>query len=419
MYHATQWAGDLGLLVLAMLLMLATVAVATTAQRTLAHHKGAVFPWFLLTFWPTFGTWGSIVRSRTFTFLFVAVLYLVIVKWRAGSNRWLWILPPLFVLWANLHGGFLAGFALFGAATVAGVVERRAKALPLVLCLVASVLATLINPYGLDYWYYVVNAVAMERPGIQEWTPPGLLSWRSVLGGIYLSMFLVGSLKSKRKPSLQAWTLVAASMMAAIDARRFFAIFLLTLAVFGTDSAAAVGIMVRDRLRGWWEASRRLLGLTVIGLSIWCALLTIRHMSQVAREGLDYRHMPVEAMEWLELEGGGGNLLVHFDYGSYALWRLFPDYRVSVDGRYEEVYPQSTVDLSFQALRADDPGQEEALSVLDPDFAIVAAEGADEFAEGWDVVHRDDLFAVVAKGWTPAAGPVAGGTTRPPWQPGF
>jgi hypothetical protein len=40
-----------------------------------------------------------------------------------------------------------------------------------------------------------------------------------------------------------------------------------------------------------------------------------------------------------------GNLAVPFNWGEYAIWHL-PDCRISMDGRYETVYPDSTVQLS-------------------------------------------------------------------------
>jgi hypothetical protein len=40
-----------------------------------------------------------------------------------------------------------------------------------------------------------------------------------------------------------------------------------------------------------------------------------------------------------------GNLAVPFNWGEYVLWRLYPNCRVSRDGRYETVYPDSTVEM--------------------------------------------------------------------------
>lgn len=415
-YPVTQWGGDLGLLLFMLGLMVATVFVANSAQRTLARHRGAVFPWLFLTMVAALDIWAYVVRSRAFTFLLMAALFWVIARWRVGQKRWLWLVPPMFVLWANLHGGFLAGLGLLGVATLAGLVERRRDALPLVWCLGASTAATLLNPYGVDYWLYVVHAVGMERPGVLEWTAPGLGSWRTFVGSFLIAVFVAGNWKAEKKAPLQAWALLITTILATLSARRFFNTFLLTLLVFGTDSVAAFGLALRHRLGGWWEAGRRVLGVLALGALGVIAFHTAFNVLGIARSGLDYGDYPVDAIRWLETRGEGGDLLVHFNYGSYALWRLYPRYLVSVDGRYEEVYPQSTVDLSHDALDPDAPGHAEALRRLDPDYAIIAVASAGDFGAGWGVVHRDDRFAVMAR--EPALeGDVR--SARPKWEPGF
>ena len=49
-------------------------------------------------------------RPFVFTFLFLAVTAAIL-----ESRRGLWILPPLFVVWANCHGGYFMGWVVLGA----------------------------------------------------------------------------------------------------------------------------------------------------------------------------------------------------------------------------------------------------------------------------------------------------------------
>jgi len=51
-----------------------------------------------------------LIRPHVITFLFLAGWMLVLDQLRAGKlQRW-WQLPLMMLLWANLHGGFIAGF---------------------------------------------------------------------------------------------------------------------------------------------------------------------------------------------------------------------------------------------------------------------------------------------------------------------
>src|SRR5579863_456575 len=58
-------------------------------------------------------------RPLLVTFLFVPAL-MVLVEYR----RFLWLIPAIFVVWANCHGGFFMGWAVLGAYCVESLVRR-------------------------------------------------------------------------------------------------------------------------------------------------------------------------------------------------------------------------------------------------------------------------------------------------------
>jgi hypothetical protein len=81
--------------------------------------------------------------------------------WRSGDRRILWTLPAIMALWANLHGGFLAGFILL-ATTVAVAwlfPANHASANPrhLTLALAGCALATFANPWGPGLWGHILT----------------------------------------------------------------------------------------------------------------------------------------------------------------------------------------------------------------------------------------------------------------------
>jgi hypothetical protein len=50
-------------------------------------------------------------RPHVFTLLFLTVFVWCVAKDRISPSKWLWALVPLTVVWANMHGGFLAAIA--------------------------------------------------------------------------------------------------------------------------------------------------------------------------------------------------------------------------------------------------------------------------------------------------------------------
>ncbi len=92
--------------------------------------------------------------------------------WRDGRARRLWAFPPAMALWANLHGGFLAGLILLGTGVaVAWLFPRsRGSANPrhLTLALGASLLASLATPWGVALPAHIL--AYLRNPLITQYT---------------------------------------------------------------------------------------------------------------------------------------------------------------------------------------------------------------------------------------------------------
>src|SRR5512139_1502460 len=124
-------------------------------------------------------------RSQMATFVFVAMLgyILFLYKWRQLDR--LWWLPLIFVLWVNMHGGYIAGFMLLGVFIVGEAISnvlhlsgdeivswrRLGKVLGITLI---SGAVLLINPYtsaALQLPFKTVN-IGVLQDFIQEWASP-------------------------------------------------------------------------------------------------------------------------------------------------------------------------------------------------------------------------------------------------------
>ena len=57
-------------------------------------------------------------------------------------------------------------------------------------------------------------------------------------------------------------------------------------------------------------------------------------------------HDPVREVDILSRAQAEGNLATPFGWGCYCAWRLYPRIKISMDGRYETTYPESTFELN-------------------------------------------------------------------------
>src|SRR5512146_3277425 len=96
----------------------------------------------------TIPSWG--VRPQMFSMLLATVFLWLLAKARrseGGQLRFLWWLPPLLLLWVNLHGAFLLGPALMGTTLAGWLMEAW---LGLATCIVVIPL----NPNGFGLYRY-------------------------------------------------------------------------------------------------------------------------------------------------------------------------------------------------------------------------------------------------------------------------
>ncbi|HET6284647.1 MAG TPA: hypothetical protein VFH73_27065, partial [Polyangia bacterium] len=152
------------------------------------------------------GVWA--VRPQVATLLLLAALLGLLVRERY------WFIPPLFALWANVHGGVALGGLVLATATLVAAVGPRRR-LPTLLAVTAlSALATAATPLGVDMWHMVGTMVTTARAtNVIEWQPayPTTIAEAAFW---MLALALLG-LAARRWRSLTSWpdrVLVASSL---------------------------------------------------------------------------------------------------------------------------------------------------------------------------------------------------------------
>ncbi|MFI5285644.1 MAG: hypothetical protein ACHQ4F_04935 [Candidatus Dormibacteria bacterium] len=126
---------------------------------------------------PVLGT-----RPQVFTFALVCWTLLIAESYLRVGGRRRWLLPPLFIFWANMHAGFIAGIGFLVIVVVVEAVKRRwsfgavaprRRISGLATAVGVSALAACVNPYGPKLFLFAATTGAAERQkGIIEWQSP-------------------------------------------------------------------------------------------------------------------------------------------------------------------------------------------------------------------------------------------------------
>src|SRR5260370_13087021 len=118
-------------------------------------------------------------RPHLFTLLFIALSAWIINRDRVERTRWIWFLPVLTVLWANLHPGFVILFAYL-ALVIAGCglelflgeddpARSRSSALRYTRWAAICAAASLLNPFG--YHLHLQISPSFDASGLTHLIP--------------------------------------------------------------------------------------------------------------------------------------------------------------------------------------------------------------------------------------------------------
>lgn len=297
-------------------------------------------------------------RPELPTFLLLAGTLLLFDRFERRGDAWIYAWPLLQLLWVNLHGLFVLGFAVAGA-HIAGelarpVLQRGAPRLDRLARLGAAgalaLAACLASPNGFDAAVLPLEQLLMigapgQRAGValQSAETASLLRGWPLLSPLLLSAFGALALLSagamalnRRRLRPSDPLLWGAFLLLALVAIRNMAIFALL----------AAPILVRNA-NGWLDArGARLRGADALAV---CVALGIALLAWDTARGDFFRRLgsprepglgileafyPVRAAEWIAVNRPPAPLGHHMADGGYLIWRLHPDYRVLADGRW-------------------------------------------------------------------------------------
>lgn len=359
----------------------------------------------------------SLVTARPMLFSYPFFLVVLIMVWRLarGETAWAWTLPPLFAVWANLHGGFLAGIGILAVWTFAELtirswpgrrreIPRRPATWVILTVLIASALATIINPYGLGLLRFLYRTATVPRPDITEWQPLTLMSRYGLAYAAYVAAAVWGLLRSRRERRSASLAVLIVVIVLPLIAIRHASLSALGIAVLASEHisdawerARATGSETRPSSPSRIQGTAIVLLLAGAGLFI---VLSVPHFSCIRLEPAIGGSYPARAVSLIKDSGAKANLAVHFDWGEYAIYHLAPSVKVSVDGRRETVYPH-TVYLENQHFMRGLGEWDALLKNHDTDLALVTA-GSPAFnlmklKPGWRLIYHDPLAGLFGR----------------------
>jgi hypothetical protein len=361
-------------------------------------------------------------RPQIISFTLAGVFLWVLHEFVRGRRTILWILPPLMVIWANIHGGFAIGFMFIIGFLLGEIIDtsveviNRLESLPEVwkrkrnsiLSLVgvglACAVAVSLNPHGPETLLYPFKTISVGvlRDHIQEWQTPNFhqgevqpFLWMLML--ILISM----ALSRQRVYGVELIMVVGFAYLSLLAGRNIALFAIVGAPVLARHGAAALEPFLKRREKGRQvpENLARVLNVVLFLLMLIAALAKIAApLDQQVIEEAIAEQIPVEAIAELSEHPSPGPLFNSYNWGGYILWALYPQYQTFVDGR-TDLFDDEILNQYITVWTAA-PGWEQVLD--DWDIQIVLIEKDSPLTrelelDGWEDMYADEKAIIMTK----------------------
>ncbi|HQR13577.1 MAG TPA: hypothetical protein PKW52_09330 [Nitrospira sp.] len=423
-YQALEPSGGLGLIVF---FGGVTSLAWWIAARVASVHRTYRLVALVASLWVALPFLGA--RTQLISLLGVAVVLTIWNRMQRGQRQWLWALPPLFFLWANLHGGFTAGlFILTVLLSLSFLVKVciEWKIIPAprdepvlswddlrrcALAFAVSIAVTCLNPYGWRLYVEIYESLTdrFMIDTLREWQPVSFQGWAGRAYGFYL-LGLIGLMAGwYRRVEPVRWVLLALMVGLSLLHWRNVTLFLIvSLPLAAELCAAATESLLRCLPVLTRHASGAVFTLSIVAATALYALGT-EHLEHVWQSGrtpevyFERTEYPIEAVRWIRThrEETGTRLYNDYSYGGFLLWQL-PGERIFIDGRMPAWRIKDRwIFHDYVDLNREDSPQLALLDRYGVDWAMVprgsALAAALEAHPAWKPIYTDAKVVIVRR----------------------
>ena len=333
----------------------------------------------------------------------------------------LWLLPPLMLLWVNIHGGWLVGFVLLGIFLLAALWTRfrtkesslddslqkiaaAKRTRKLAWMTLLSAVATVGNPFGwklhAHVYGYLSNRFLMDH--IDEFQSPNfhLIAQKCFLALVLITLATL-ALRGRELRMSHAITVFFAVYAGLYASRNIPVSSLLLVMVVGpllSSKTPSNGFFDRMRAMEW-----KMRGHFWPILAILFTLYIVRSHGRLDSNLLmnahfDPHRMPADAVNYIVNHDVKGPVLGPDYWGGYLIYRLHPREKVVLDDRHD-LYGADFF-KSYLTLIHAEPGwqdflrQHESVSIIVPKQSALAAVLTE--SPNWNPIYSDDITVVFA-----------------------
>jgi hypothetical protein len=360
-----------------------------------------------------------LARPHIFTYVLFVIWYALLINYHESNNRnYLFWMPPLMLLWVNLHGGFILGLILLGIYSFGSIAYAYCasndkknqwceKARLLAMTLIACTVVALVNPYGFDSVLFPFRVVQDQflMDHVSEYLSPNF-HFSAVRPFEVLLLATLGIFGSSgARLNIIELGLVLLFGHMALYSSRHIPLFAIIFGPIVLKHANILFAKLDPRFVAF--VKKRSDNATAIDQSttpyIWpiagVLIVMVLATTGTIRYEFDAKYTPVKAVEFIKQENIRGNMFNNDEFGDYFIYAAWPQYKVFIDGR-TDMYGANHVKEYIKISQAD-AGWESLVEkykvtwiVHDPRSALskVLLEKSD-----WKLIYSDRVANIFVK----------------------
>jgi hypothetical protein len=357
-----------------------------------------------------------LARPHVISLFLLVGWYHLLDAFQKESRNHLFLLPPLMLLWVNLHGGFVAGFLLLGIFFVgnvfmirfpAGYGKEQAKgnARALGYTILACLLVSLINPYGyhiLSFPFQLVSKRYLMDNVIEFMSP----NFHHVMPFKYLLFLTIGIFAvSLRKADIIELSLILIFTNMALVSARYIPIFcVITAPILSRQAGFLLDQAEGERFPNLKKKADNIARIDSSVNGYISALIAVLLVAGFAAMGktdfrFDKTKKPVVAVEFLMSEHIPGNMFNNDEFGDYLIYAAYPRYKVFFDGR-SDMYGEERA-KEYKKVITLETGWEKVIEKYDIGWIFYEADSilsrSLQEKEGWRLIYADDVANIFVK----------------------
>jgi hypothetical protein len=290
-----------------------------------------------------------LARPHIFSLVLTVLWYRILDEYQNTSRNRLWLLPPLVLLWANLHGGFFLGLlllAIYLAGNLASflfasgqdVDQAKRKLRKLAIFALACVAVCLINPRGYEVLLYPFKIASNKfvTANVVEYFSP---NFHDPLPYKYLLLAAIGVLVLSRSVSAIEWMLFLLLTYMSLYSVRFIPLFAIVVTPILARGSQSIIDRLSDPLRKFFGVRDENLRVNNdIATGYLWPIMSMAAVFALAVSGkvhfeFDPAIKPVAAVEFLKKQQINGKSFNDDEFGDYLIYAAWPQYKVFFDGR--------------------------------------------------------------------------------------